>query len=65
MIVEVEVPSAWIVVGLAEIVEVAPDAGPGRTAPKVTVSVSAIAVPFRVPLTVPLPGVVGEVRVAV
>ena len=65
MIVEVEVPSAWIEVGLAEMIEVVPDAGPGGTAPKVTVSVSPIAVPLRVPLTTPLPGLLGAVRVAV
>ncbi len=65
VIVEVELPSAWIEVGLAVIVEVAPEAGPGGAAPKVTVAVPPIGVPFRVPLTVPLPGLVGEVRVAV
>ena len=65
VIVEVEVPSAWIEVGLAAIVEVAPEAGPGATALKVTVAVPPIAVPFRVPLTVPLPGLEADVRVAV
>ncbi len=54
MIVEVELPSAWIDVGLAVIVDFVGSAGPGRTAPKVTMTLPAIGVPFRVPLTVPL-----------
>ena len=65
VIVEVAIPFAWIEVGLALIVEVAPDAGPGTIAPKVTVAVPPIAAAFRVPLTVPLPGLDGAVSVAV
>ncbi len=39
--VEVEVPLAWIEVGLAAIVEVAPDAAPGVTMMKALVPVTA------------------------
>ena len=64
VIVEVELPSAVIVPGLAPIVEVAPEAGPIGTW-NVTVAVLAIAVPLTVPLTTPLPTVEGAVSVAV
>ncbi len=68
VIVEVEAPFATIDAGAAVIVEVVPSAGPGGgggPAVKVTVAVSVIAAALTVPLTVPLPGLAGEVRVAV
>lgn len=63
VIVDVLVPSAGIEVGDAVICDVAPDAGPGPV--NVTVAVSVIDEPFTVPLTVALPGVEADVRVAV
>ena len=62
VIVEVVVPSAKMLVGLAVIVEMATAAVPGV---KATVAVSVMAVPPSVPLMVAVPAVVEEVSVAV
>ncbi len=62
VIVEVDVPSAVIVVGEAVINEVAAEAAP---VVKLTVALSVIGVPFTVPVTIAVPLVVAEVRVAV
>jgi hypothetical protein len=64
VIVEVELPSAWIEVGLTEMVEVAPEAGPAA-AVKVTEATLTIAPLLTVALTMPLPTLAGAVSVAV
>ena len=62
VIVEVVTPSATIEAGAAEISDVVPAAGPGVSE---TASVSVIPAAFTVPVTVAVPGVVTEVRIAV
>ena len=62
MIVEVVIPLATMEVGAAVISDLAATAAPGIS---VTVTVSVIAAAFTVPLTVAVPVVVAEVRVAV
>jgi hypothetical protein len=62
VMVDVLLPSAVIEVGEAEIVEVDAEAA---GAVKVTLALLAIAVPFRVPVIVAVPGVIEDVSVAV
>jgi hypothetical protein len=63
VMVEVEVPSAAIDVGFAEIVEFAADTAPGVNA--TDASPDVIVFPLIVPLTSAVPVVVGLVSVAV
>ncbi len=62
VMVDVVVPSARMLVGLAVIVEVVREAEP---AVKATVAVSVIALLAKVPLIVAVPTVLAEVKVAV
>ena len=62
VIVDVLEPSAVVEVGDAESVDVAAEAAPGM---KLTVALSVIDAAFTVPVTVAVPVVVAEVKVAV
>ena len=62
VIVDVEAPSATIETGAAEMVDCVSSAGPGT---KLTTALSMIAVALSDPVTMAVPAVVEEVRVAV
>ena len=65
VIVDVLDPSAGIEVGEEVIWDVAPDGGPGPKVVKVTVALSSIASLLTSPVIVAVPGVDGDVSVAV